>query len=340
LRPAFTPGQEAIVYSFYNGQTTNIWRIPFNSSNPAPGVAPVRVTTGENDHLNLSLLGNRMAYTSAGTTADIYELTLSSGAIRQVTFETGSEQFPHVSPDGKTMIAHSDRGGRQALWLMDLQGNIQSQFTAGQEIANSPRFSPDGTRVAYQIGSDIRASRVVIQRPGEAAVTEIVRDGENPSWSPDGRNLALARIREGKGKIWVYALDTMQGGQLTFDPTDDSWPTWSPDGGWIAFQATDAGGLRQIFRIPAKGGSPERLTNDDAENSHPQWSPKDQDEIVFLRNHKNLFLLSPSTGRSKQLTFYKQSNVILDFPSWSFDAGKIYYDAHRKVGNIYILENY
>ena len=46
------------------------------------------------------------------------------------------------------------------------------------------------------------------------------------------------------------------------------------------------------------------------------------------------------TGDMRQVTFYKQSNVILDFPSWSFDAKKIYFNAQRKVGNIYVLENY
>lgn len=340
LRPAFTPDMKYIVYSLYNGQTTNIWKIPFRSDGSGEPATPERVTTGESDHINLSLLGNRMAYTSAGTTADIYELQRASGAIRQVTFETSSEEFPDLSPDGKTLIVHSDRGGRQALWTMDLNGNILSQVTSGNEIANSPRFSPDGKRIAYQIGSDIRASRVVIQRLGEAAVQEIVHDGENPSWSPDGRSLALARVLNRKGEIWVFSLDTMKGRRLTSSNNDESWPTWSPDGRWIAYQSSEKSGRRHIWRIPAGGGTAEELTHEETEDSHPQWSPRNADEILFLRNHKNFFVLSVATRRVQQITFYKQSNVILDFPSWSFDAKAVYFNEQRKVGDIYVLENY
>lgn len=340
LRPAFSPDSKFIVYSLYNGQTTNIWKIPFNADAPAEHGPPERVTTGESDHIDLSLLGNRMAYTSAGTTADIFELQRATGAIRQVSFETSSEEFPHLSPDGKTLVVHSDRGGRQALWTMDLNGNILSQVTSGNEIANSPRFSPDGTRIAYQIGSDIRASRVVIQRIGEAAVQEIVKDGENPSWSPDGKYLAMARIVNQKGEIWIYSLETLKGRRLTGSRNDESWPTWSPDGRWIAYQSGEPDGRRHIWKIPVEGGTSEELTDEPTEDSHPQWNPASNDEILFLRNHKNLFLLSVSTRKTQQITFYKQSNIILDFPSWSFDGKTVYFNAQRKVGDIYVLENY
>jgi Tol biopolymer transport system component len=340
LRPAFTPDMKFILYSLYNGQTTNIWKIPFSAENPGESNTPQRVTTGESDHINLSLLGNKIAYTSAGTTNDIFELTPATKAVRQVTFETSSEEFPHLSPDGKTLIIHSDRGGRQALWTVDLNGNILAQVTSGNEIANSPRFSPDGARIVYQIGSDIRASRVVIQQIGNAAVTEIVADGENPSWSPDGKQIALARVSANRGSIWVYALDTMKGKQLTFSTNDESWPTWSPSGDWIAFQSTEAAGRRHLWKVPSAGGTPKQLTADETEDSHPQWNPAKADEILFLRNHKNLFVLSESTGRVRQATSYRQSNVILDFPSWSFDGKTVYFNAQKKVGDIYVLENY
>lgn len=340
LRPTFTPDTKFILYSLHNGQTTNIWKIPFSADSPRDRKTPQRVTTGESDHINLNLLGNKIAYTSAGTTADIFELTRATKAIRQVSFETSSEEFPDLSPDGKTLIVHSDRGGRQALWTMDLNGNILAQITSGEEIANSPRYSPDGSRIAYQIGSDIRASRVVVQQIGNASLTEIVKDGENPSWSPDGKRIALARVTGSKGTIWVYSLDTMEGRQLTSSSNDESWPTWSPDGQWIAFQSTEPGGNRHLWKANSHGGPPQQLTQGNTEDSHPQWSPKNADEILYLQNHKNLFLLSVSTGRSQQITFYKQSNIILDFPSWSFDGKAVYFNEQRKVGDIYVLENY
>ena len=41
-----------------------------------------------------------------------------------MTFTTSSEDFPHLSPDGETLLVDSDRGGKRALWTMDLEGKV------------------------------------------------------------------------------------------------------------------------------------------------------------------------------------------------------------------------
>jgi Tol biopolymer transport system component len=57
-------------------------------------------------------------------------------------------------------------------------------------------------------------------------------------------------------------------------------------------------------------------------------------------NHKNICTVSVSTGEIKQLTHNVESDLILDYPSWSPDGKKAYYSISRKTGDIYTLENY
>ena len=110
-----------------------------------------------------------------------------------------------------------------------------------------------------------------------------------PSASPDGRRLLF----QGVGKIWVSSLPEAVSGQgrswdagtpvrLTPNSFEDLEyaPTWSPDGRWIAFVTRDDAGLGHVWKIPAAGGTPQRLTSDAHEYVHPAWSPDGRQLIV------------------------------------------------------------
>jgi Tol biopolymer transport system component len=115
-------------------------------------------------------------------------------------------------------------------------------------------------------------------------------------------------------------------------------PAWSPDGKSIAFYA-QRGSIREIFVMPSEGGTPRQLTRDE-EDSHPAWSPRNPDEILFLRDHKRLAVVSVSTGKVRYLPGYSEGSYILDYPSWSADGKRIYFSVSRKSGDIYVLEGF
>ncbi|MFN0121064.1 MAG: hypothetical protein ACKV2V_11245, partial [Blastocatellia bacterium] len=97
---------------------------------------------------------------------------------------------------------------------------------------------------------------------------------EYPQLSPDGKRVAVAR-RDPQSRthdINVIDLTRGVGSRLTFDPGDDRFPVWSPDGSRIAWEANREG-AHQIYQKLASGVGPEELLlKDDVRLGFPSWS--------------------------------------------------------------------
>ena len=92
---------------------------------------------------------------------------------------------------------------------------------------------------------------------------ELVSSGKGingaPAFSPNGRYLAMTLSRTGNPEVFVRDLTTGATRQLTNHWAIDTEPAWSPDGRTI-YWTSDRGGKPQIYRVPAEGGTAERVT--------------------------------------------------------------------------------
>jgi serine/threonine-protein kinase len=100
-------------------------------------------------------------------------------------------------------------------------------------------------------------------------------DWENPNFSPDGQKLAMD-ISDGKQRdlfVYEWAIDRLT--PLTFDPSNESAPVWSPDGKRITFASDRASpGIDNLYSIRADGtGGLERLTDSPATQRPGSWDP-------------------------------------------------------------------
>ena len=155
-----------------------------------------------------------------------------------------------------------------------LEGVAAIPTTGGAQLA----VSSEGTLV-YVPGTAVSAARPIdwLTRDGKTAVLRAANaDWANPRFSPDGQKLALD-ISDGKQRdIWVYdwARDTLT--QLTFDPGDDRFPVWTPDGRRLVFASDRAkAGTSNLYWVNADGtGEVTRLT-DSPEYQVPRssWHP-------------------------------------------------------------------
>lgn len=146
---------------------------------------------------------------------------------------------PDVSFDGRRIVYVTNHAGTTTLRIAELspEGAIVNERelvpSARFEQAFTPRFSPDGRRVAYSVWTrgGYRDLRVVDVEAGR--FIELWRDRAldmQPTWSPDGKTLYFASDRSGISNIYAYDLDTGDLKQVTNVLSGAYMPEVSPDG--------------------------------------------------------------------------------------------------------------
>jgi dipeptidyl aminopeptidase/acylaminoacyl peptidase len=85
---------------------------------------------------------------------------------------------------------------RRSIWLVDTETGAQTPLVTGPGSASSPRWSPDGKRLAYIASDDGRAQLFVrwMQTQQATPITDLTETPEDLEWSPDGRNIAFVMM--------------------------------------------------------------------------------------------------------------------------------------------------
>lgn len=164
-------------------------------------------------------------------------------------------------------------------------GGTPVNLTADSPVNDiEPAFSPDGQSIAFRSARD-GGGIFVMTTSGGVPRRVVAGPGWNPSWSPDGRQLLYGRptagvspysTATGVSGLWIADVQTGETRQIT--PAYALAPQMSPDGGRVAYwglgDGTAAGGVqRDIWTIRVDGSDAVRVTNDEAVDWSPVWSP-------------------------------------------------------------------
>lgn len=203
--------------------------------------------------------GKRIVFESTkdGKSA-IYTIHADGSNLRKLTDSKVTDGQPRWSRDGKQIVFYSDRDGHMQLYVMNADGSDQRKLTKGTDLDYLPDFSPKGDLVVFQSRKD---------RPGIAHDIYIVRvDGTNrtrltdekngytsPKWSPNGKTILFERAVV--TKKYYRDLSREEMGQMK--------------------------NSTEIYVMDKDGKNPKNLTNNDVEDSAPQWS-KDGKTIYFM----------------------------------------------------------
>ncbi|HSQ25909.1 MAG TPA: hypothetical protein VLM80_02180, partial [Anaerolineales bacterium] len=250
---------------------------------------------------------------SGGTDFDIFLLPFDGGEFKALTGPEGEDYYPDWSPDGRIAFT-SFRENLGQVYILDLQSGEEIQVTKDGSYNTEPKWSSDGQWIAFHYRDELNTHIRVISPEGEFAGLPL--EGTMPVWSPGSRSeplLAFLCFSGSYSDVCVASPDGSSVRNLTNSPWDESSPTWSPDGKWLAF-STNRGNDVDIYKIFVdcpEGTEPVRVTDGTRAVSSPLWTPEG-DWLVFHEGQDLMvikadlsytsFLASPVFGKPVFLT--------------------------------------
>jgi Tol biopolymer transport system component len=188
--------------------------------------------------------------------------------------------------------------------------------------------------IAFQSNRD-GDNNIYVMDPDGSFQTRVNIDASNDQRadiSPDGRRIAFVSDRAGSHfEIFVMNSDGSGIRQLTVTSATatNTWPRWSPNGEWIAFQSNVTGAF-QIYAIRPDGSDIVQLTNSGV-NQFPAWSP-DGTRLV-VRTDVDLYVIDVAGASAPvRLTTTVVPGVINQMASWSPDGTRIAFMSTRETG--------
>ncbi len=256
--------QDDLVYG-YDGE---IWKLAKGAKEPVR--VEVRIAQGTmlagsfyakvNDaatEIASSPDGSQLAVVARG---EIFVVETASGKTRRVTTTPQHERDVSFSPDGRSLLYVSERGGK---W---------DAFETTMAIPDAPSLLAPGPLK-------------------ETAVTNTATDVLQPAYSPDGQRIAFLEDRKR-----LVILDRHTGKTTTvlpdgllFSYTDNDLPfTWSPDGRWLAVTTGSAASQFEVYLVDASGQkAPVNISRSGFQEMAPTFSP-DGKTIYYLSTRAGL----------------------------------------------------
>jgi dipeptidyl aminopeptidase/acylaminoacyl peptidase len=189
------------------------------------------------------------------------------------------ERLVAVDPPREVRIHPRDRviayteayAGARQLVVASLRGGTPNVITASEKDISDPQWSPDGRRLAYVRGDEIRI--VDVDGTRDVLVSSHPAGVSMPRWSPDGRRIAFVSRRRGWSQVYLVDAPIPRRGRPARDPRPPEPRTmtavgfdvedlvWSADGGSIAtqsFRAPDFA-LSEIHVVDVGSGDERRI---------------------------------------------------------------------------------
>jgi len=185
-----------------------------------------------------------------------------SGHTEPLVTEPGAYLWPRVSPDGKRVAVARTDSGFSRIWTVASNGGKVTPVTPPEGFESAPVWSPDG-RFLYTLGNRTIES---LPADGSRPARALLPAGIRPvpwSVSPDGKRLAFYEMDpKTHFDLWTVPLEIsgaepQAGTPEPFLKTKDveTYPTFSPDGRWMAFVAYRAGQFEVYVRAFPDNGT-------------------------------------------------------------------------------------
>jgi Tol biopolymer transport system component len=280
------PGSRRIVASLWDPATTgmHLWIADLDRNTSTP----VTSTVGSENRPAVTADGQRMAFASEAIDFNLVDIPLDGSPPKTLLATSRNELEPSFNRDGTHYAYISDKGGVLRIWARSRNDEGSDKVVVGPE-----QFSAGDATLAL----------------GSLAM------------SPDGERVAYQRYSAGSGyQIWISTVraagpPVLLAGTLFYQDA----PTWSPDGGSLAFVARTKGltSALAVMRV-GSGAAPEIILPSTPEiGLRPQWSP--DGKWISVETSEGMMIVSPD-GKQKRLI----SEEFLMASAWAADTKHIY----------------
>jgi serine/threonine-protein kinase len=208
------------------------------------------------------------------------------------------------SPDGRWLATDIYATGTNGdVWIYDLRRDAISRLTFGA-TNRSPVWTPDGRRIAFDSRRGDGATHNIYWQHADGTgevqrLTESNNDQESGSWDPSGKFLAFDE--RAPGGSYDLMILPMEGGEASgwkpgkpyaflSTPANEFWPTFSPDGRWIAYTSNESGVANDVYvrPFPGPGGKWQIST---AGGNYPAWSRTNR-ELFYRTTDGHIMVVS------------------------------------------------
>ncbi len=220
-----------------------------------------------------------------------------------------------ISPDGATVVyTHewvdkmNDRW-ESSIRIVNADGSRPRHLVDG----SSPRWSPDGSRIAFLAPDDAGNTQIHVRwMDVEGAVSQVTRVEESPSnlvWSPDSDRLAFTMnvpAEQSSARHWTVSLPQPEGADWTPAPRIIEQLVYRQDR--VGFLDES---FQHIFVVSADGGTPRRITHGDHNYGAPVWEPGGSsllfsgliaDDALYRWQESEIYRVGADSGDLEQVT--------------------------------------
>ena len=215
-------------------------------------------------------------------------------AITNAVRDIAEDLDPSFSPDGSSIVFRGERKGRTGLWLLDMNSMVPRQLTQLSDPSGEDghaAWSPDGRVIAFVRALPDSATRrwrsdLMLLDVSSGSVRALQIDGipnpqvNDPVWVGGGREIAFVtrNSQDGSGgRVWTVAAEGGHATPVAQDTLQALAPSFTADGGRMAYVAPDSVGRMQVWVQQLDDGktatgSPVRVTDHiDVTSTRVRW---------------------------------------------------------------------